>query len=136
MLGFDDDDSDVVAKTIRASLQINVDAAYFHIVTPLPGTRSYDDLAREDRITTREWTQYDSNHVVFAPKLLSASELQAGLWQAYREYYSISRIASRVFRSPRHLGARLGMNWSTRRKWKRMMANSSHLEGAALPRGC
>jgi radical SAM superfamily enzyme YgiQ (UPF0313 family) len=128
MLGFEDDDADVIAKTIRASLEIHVDAAYFHIVTPLPGTRPYDDLVSEDRITTREWTQYDSNHVVFTPKLLSAGELQAGLWQAYREYYSIRRIASRVFRSSRHLGARLGMNWSTRRKWKRMMARSSHLD--------
>jgi radical SAM superfamily enzyme YgiQ (UPF0313 family) len=128
MLGFDDDDPEVVAKTIRASLAINVDLAYFHIVTPLPGTKSYDDLAREDRITTRDWALYDSGHVVFTPKLLSPGELQAGLWQAYREYYSISRIASRVFRSPRQLGARLAMNWSTRRKSKRLMAKSSHLD--------
>ncbi len=126
MLGFDDDDSTVIAKTIRASFQINVDVAYYHIVTPLPGTRSYDGLAREDRITTRDWALYDSGHVVFSPKLLSAGDLQAGLWQAYREFYSISRIAGRVFSSPRHLLARLALNWSTRRKSMRMMAMSSH----------
>jgi radical SAM superfamily enzyme YgiQ (UPF0313 family) len=128
MLGFDNDDSDVVAKTIRASLEINVDLAYFHILTPMPGTMSYDDLAREDRITTRDWTQYDSAHVVFTPKLLSPGELQADLWQAYRKYYSIGRIARRVFRSPHQLGARLGLNWSTRRKWKRLMARFSYLD--------
>jgi radical SAM superfamily enzyme YgiQ (UPF0313 family) len=120
MLGFDDDDPDVIAKTIRASLAINVDAAYFHIVTPMPGTKLHDDLARENRITTRDWAQYDSGHVVFTPKLLSPAALQDAFRQAYREYYSIGRIASRVFRSPRQVITRLAINWSTRRKAKRL----------------
>jgi radical SAM superfamily enzyme YgiQ (UPF0313 family) len=125
MLGFDDDDPDVIAKTIRASHAINVDVAYFHIVTPLPGTKLHDDLARENRITTRDWAQYDSGHVVFTPKLLSPAALQDAFWQAYREYYSIGRLASRVFRSPRGVIARLSMNWSTRRKAKRLMVMAS-----------
>ena len=120
MLGFDEDDADVIAKTIRASLKINMDIAYFHIVTPLPGTRLFDELAREDRITTRDWSKYDSAHVVFTPRLMSPHELQAGWWQAYRHYYSMGRIARRVFRSPRRVGARVAMNWSTRRKSKRL----------------
>lgn len=129
MLGFDDDSPDVTAKTIRAAIAIKVDAAYFHIVTPLPGTRLHDDLARENRIATRDWAQYDSGHVVFTPKLLSPAALQAAFHQAYREYYSVGRIMSRAFRSPSRLAfARLALNWSARRKSKRLMARWSRLD--------
>ena len=121
MLGFDEDTPDVIAKTIRASLAINVDVAYFHILTPLPGTQLHNDLVRENRITTRDWAQYDSAHVVFTPKLLSPCALQDAFWQAYREYYSLGRIASRVLRSPRRAIVLLSLNCSARRKAKRMM---------------
>ncbi len=47
------------------------------ILTPFPGSRSYELLSAEGRITSREWHKYDSlQHVVFKPKHTSARALQ------------------------------------------------------------
>jgi len=49
------------------------------ILTPLPGTRLFEELKRERRLTTLDWGKYDFLfHVVFRPKHTSAFALM--LW--------------------------------------------------------
>jgi radical SAM superfamily enzyme YgiQ (UPF0313 family) len=47
------------------------------ILTPFPGSRLYEQLNKEGRITTRDWGKYDGlHHVVFRPGRTSALALQ------------------------------------------------------------
>jgi radical SAM superfamily enzyme YgiQ (UPF0313 family) len=49
------------------------------ILTPFPGSRLYEQLKKEGRITTTDWRKYDSlHHVVFRPKHMPPFLLQ--LW--------------------------------------------------------
>ena len=45
------------------------------IITPFPGTELFDNLKKQGRILTQNWGAYDTQHVVFKPKKMSAYEL-------------------------------------------------------------
>ena len=48
------------------------------ILTPFPGSALYEQLLKENRITSFDWRKYDSlQHVVFKPKHMPAWALQA-----------------------------------------------------------
>jgi len=52
VFGFDDDDRTVFKETFDFIMEANIDAAQFHILTPLPGTVTYSTLEREDALPT------------------------------------------------------------------------------------
>jgi len=96
VFGFDGDDAEVFDQTVDWARRCKVDTATFHILTPYPGTPLFARLDREGRITDRDWRRYDTAHVVFHPKQMSAAELQAGYERAYDRFYTWPAIAQRV----------------------------------------
>ena len=58
-------------------MKSHIDLVSLTILTPFPGSRIYEQLKKEGRITTHDWRKYDSlQHVVFKPKHMSAFSLQ------------------------------------------------------------
>ena len=52
-----------------------------------------------------DWDLFDTRHVVFRPARLSAEELEAGYWRAYREFYRWGAIvAGRLHQGQRCAG--------------------------------
>lgn len=96
MLGFDPDDQSVFERTLEFAHRANFDACQFTCVTPLPGTRLFNQLEAEGRILTWDWSHYDFLQPVFRPKLMTAGELQAGVKLCWREFYSPRKIAKRI----------------------------------------
>ncbi len=88
VFGMDDDDPDVFERTVDWTVAQGIETATFHVLTPYPGTRLYERMARAGRITTRDWERYDTRHAVFQPARMSAETLEAGYWRAYRRFYS------------------------------------------------
>lgn len=76
--------------------EFEVDAVQVSISTPLPGTPRF--TAMQDRLTSRDWSQYDFHHVVFEPDGMSGAALKAGHDWLTREFYRPWRIARRVWR--------------------------------------
>ena len=70
-----------------------VTTSTFHIQTPYPGTRLFETLARQGRITSGNWDLYDTRHVVYRPAKLAPEALEAGYHRAYREFYGWQNIA-------------------------------------------
>ena len=72
----------------------------------------YKRLSDEGRILTRDWEQYDAQHVVFQPLHMSPQELSAGHERAWKLVYRYGAIAKRLWGarafSPVALGANLG----------------------------
>ena len=93
VFGMDDDGQDVFRRTVDWAVERGITTATFHIQTPYPGTRVYARLAREGRILTRDWTLYDTRHVVYRPAQLQPETLKAGYDWAYREFYRWASIA-------------------------------------------
>ncbi|MBI5344716.1 MAG: B12-binding domain-containing radical SAM protein [Deltaproteobacteria bacterium] len=75
-----------------------LDAANFYILTPLPGTKLFQEMKDAGRLLHTEWDKYDANHVVFKPAKLTEKELLEGLISAYRDFYSLPSIAKRILR--------------------------------------
>lgn len=101
IFGFDHDTPDVFDETVEFVDNIAVDAAHFSILTPLPGTATFARMAGDDRITSYDWGDYDLYHAVFEPAQMTREQLEAGLWRAYRNFYSPKRMFRRW---RRHLG--------------------------------
>jgi radical SAM superfamily enzyme YgiQ (UPF0313 family) len=95
IFGFDHDDATVFDETVEFIDRIDVDAAHFSIITPLPGTQTFARMAMEERITSYNWGDYDLYHVVFSPARMDRDVLQAGLWRAYRRFYALRPRARR-----------------------------------------
>ncbi len=88
VLGFDHDRPDVFAKTADWIEQNRLECATFHILTPYPGTPLFAQMESEGRILHKDWSQYDTGHVVFRPKLMTADELAEGYAWCYRRLFS------------------------------------------------
>jgi radical SAM superfamily enzyme YgiQ (UPF0313 family) len=109
VFGLDDDGPDVFDRTVDWAVSQSVETATFHIMTPYPGTALHARIAAEDRITDDDWEHYDTRHVVFRPRHLTADQLLAGYRRAYDRFYgwaAIARGAARqttLRRAARHL---------------------------------
>jgi radical SAM superfamily enzyme YgiQ (UPF0313 family) len=87
VFGMDDDDNSVFDRTVEWAIEQGIETATFHILTPYPGTALYQRIAAQGRLTSDEWDLFDTRHVVFRPARMSAENLEAGYWRAYRDFY-------------------------------------------------
>lgn len=92
VFGMDDDDTTVFDRTVEWAIGQGIETATFHILTPYPGTALYERMAAQKRLLHSNWNLYDTRHTVFQPKQMTPSELEAGYWRAYREFYRWSAI--------------------------------------------
>ena len=80
----------------------------------VPGHRAERRLAAEGRIIHDDWDRYDTRHAVFRPAGMTAEQLEAGYWRAYRDFYrwrsilSARRHQGRPRRDARHLAYAAG----------------------------
>ena len=77
IFGADHDTRATFRETVRFAKAHHIESAQFMILVPLPGTPVFDEMDREGRLLSRDWSLYDAHHVVFQPKNMSTFELQA-----------------------------------------------------------
>jgi len=92
VLGFDQDGTDVFAKTAQWIEENRLECATFHILTPYPGTPLFRKLEEEGRLVHRDWSLYDTAHVVFRPKRMTEEELAQGYAWLYSRLFSHASI--------------------------------------------
>jgi radical SAM superfamily enzyme YgiQ (UPF0313 family) len=98
VFGLDHDDKDVFSRTVDWGIENAITTATFHVLTPYPGTRLYQNMEAEGRISTRNWDLYDTRHVVYKTRVLTAVELEQGYHWAYKEFYSWANILEASFK--------------------------------------
>ncbi len=92
VFGLDEDDEDVFKRTVEWGIENAITTSTYHILTPYPGTLLYRDLEKQGRLLTRDWNLYDTRHVVYQTKNITAEKLESGYHWAYREFYRWSNI--------------------------------------------
>ena len=92
VLGFDGDDRSVFQTTAEWIEANRLECATFHILTPYPGTPLFRQMEAEGRLLHRDWSRYDTAHVVFKPRLMSPEELALGYDWIYRRLFSLPSI--------------------------------------------
>jgi radical SAM superfamily enzyme YgiQ (UPF0313 family) len=88
VLGFDHDRADVFARTVEWVEANRLECSTFHILTPYPGTPLFRQMEAQGRLLHRNWDLYDTAHVVFRPKHMTAEELFDGYAWCYRRLFS------------------------------------------------
>lgn len=85
IIGLDCDDSRTIENTVEFVNKTNIDLPTFCMYTPLPGTGTFTEMERDNRILTKDWSKYNVATVVFKPKLMSPEGLQRKYEEAVRE---------------------------------------------------
>ncbi len=90
--GLPGETKDTIRKTIDYALELNPDSVQFSIITPFPGTRLFEELDREGKILTKDWSLYDGHYsCVFKPDNLTPQELEEAKRYAYRVWADFQR---------------------------------------------
>jgi radical SAM superfamily enzyme YgiQ (UPF0313 family) len=95
MFGFDGDDPSVFEETARFNIGANYDACAYSVLTPYPGTLTWYEMKKANRIFSFDWSKYDQGNVVYRPAGMSSDELRLGQISAYETFYKPSSIARR-----------------------------------------
>ena len=89
VFGSDEDKPETVEDTVRFCRKNNIESVQFLVLTPLPGTKNYQELG--DRVVIKDWNLYDGHHAVFSPKNFTREQLQELAIKGMEKFYSWSR---------------------------------------------
>lgn len=92
VFGLDEDDNQVFRRTVDWAVKNAITTSTFHILTPYPGTKLFQDFENQGRILTKNWDLYDTRNVVYQTKNISAENLKTGYDWSYKEFYSWNNI--------------------------------------------
>lgn len=95
VVGFDDDRKDCFARLAQWIEETRLECATFHILTPYPGTPLFQKMEAEGRLLHKDWSVYDTAHVVFQPKHMTPAELEHGYRWLYQRLFSHGSIWKR-----------------------------------------
>lgn len=110
VFGLDADDPSVFGRTVDWVVRNRIETVTAHILTPYPGTVFHRRMEEAGRIVDRDLSHYDTAHVVFTPKRMTAEELYEGYLRVYRDVYSLRNIFRRLPRSGRQIAPYLLFN--------------------------
>ncbi len=89
VFGSDEDTVETIRQTTRFAKRNRLESVQFLILTPLPGTRFYNEIDAEGRLLTHRWNLFDGHHVTFQPRRMSLYQLQRETFCAMRRFYSL-----------------------------------------------
>lgn len=98
IVGFDTDDLRVFKDTLEFIDRNEIMYPFFSILTPMPGTKLFDDVKAEGRLDHERWDLYDTRHVVFQPKLMTRDQLMDGYVYLYEQAYGLEMTMKRLER--------------------------------------
>jgi radical SAM superfamily enzyme YgiQ (UPF0313 family) len=92
IVGYDFDSEKTFNELIDFIAETKLLMPLINILTPFPGTELFKRLEQEGRILHRDWSKYDTQNVVFAPRFQSPDELAEGYRKIVRAVYSYDAI--------------------------------------------
>lgn len=92
MLGNDPDTKEIFQATSKFCKSNYLSYVQYSVLTPLPGTEIYHQYEKDNRLLHKNWSHYDGLHVVFQPKNMTPSELQTGMLNCFKSFYSYSNL--------------------------------------------
>ncbi len=88
IVGADTDNIDTIRRTTDFAIANGIDTVQVIALTPLPGTRVFEEMRAKGRILHTDWSKYNLQHVVFRPQEMSPSALQMEMLKANLRFYS------------------------------------------------
>lgn len=92
IFGLDEDTEDVFDRTAEWAIESGITTVTHHILTPYPGTALFAELDKSKRILTRNWSLYDTRHLIFKHPKISQGKMEEGYKRAYDHFYQWGNI--------------------------------------------
>jgi radical SAM superfamily enzyme YgiQ (UPF0313 family) len=124
MAGSDAEGVESIHATTRFIIEEDIDSIQFAVLTPLPGTSVFDEMDRQGRLLTKDWSLYDGHHAVFRPARMSACTLMDETITAMSRVYAKRRIPGLLLRGKLKRAMTFLYAGSQVRRWCR---NNRHL---------
>ena len=115
VFGLDEDDGSIFKSTLEWIVKNKIETVTSHILTPYPGTKLYKALLAENRIVDFNLASYNTAHVVYKPKNMTAEELYNGYLWIYKELYTFKNIMKRLPKSKKQWIPFLSFNFFYRK---------------------
>lgn len=115
IFGFDHDDRSTFSEVADFVDRARLEGFYYSLLTPYPGTPFYDQMEAEGRIVERDWSLYDTDHVVYRPRMMDAETLTKGYRWAWRRSLTWRSILTRLLGARNQLIFFGPMNYGMRR---------------------
>jgi len=96
MNGFWEDDAEKIKNRFRAVDEIDPDCAVMMLLTPMPGTQSWRQGLKQNRIESLDLDNWDALHTIMPTRHLSRKELGELCAQANREFFSQTERIERI----------------------------------------
>ena len=127
VFGLDGDDEGVFDRTYEFVQKAKLESPYFSILTPYPGTRLCQKLAKERRIIDHDWSNYNTNTVVYRPQGMTAQQLFDGYFRLQNAVHTVPAIVQRFWGTTSKANFWLPMNYGFRRSIKKLTARAREL---------
>jgi len=96
IVGYDFDSPETIDELIDFIQDSHLIMPLINILTPLPGTELFKRLEEEGRILHKDWSKYDTKHVVFTPSGMSPEDLLEGYRKVVTTVYSFESILEKL----------------------------------------
>jgi radical SAM superfamily enzyme YgiQ (UPF0313 family) len=88
VVGFDHDRPGCFKELVDWIVDVRMESATYHVLTPYPGTPLFRQMEGEGRLLHKDWSLYDTAHVVFRPKHMTPEQLAEGYAYCYDRTFS------------------------------------------------
>ncbi len=124
IFGMDGDTPEKLRRRADYMIRSDVDVMQTTYLTPLPGTRLFDQLQNQDRLLytdfPQDWDRYDMTEVVHQPKGMIPESLTQAMHESNERMYAwpvLMRKAMRTFRETRNPMATM-FAWQSNRNYR------------------
>ena len=102
IFGFDNDDQSIFKETVEFLIESRVAFTQLVLLTPYPGTKTFNDLQKEGRILSYDWSKYNNLKLVFKPLGMTADQLLEGFYWARHKFDSFPSMIKRFWANRSH----------------------------------
>ncbi|HEY0784214.1 MAG TPA: radical SAM protein [Thermoanaerobaculia bacterium] len=110
IFGFEQDTPESFDKVLDFAVDNRLAMVNCGIMTPFPGSVTYDKAVRDEKIVDFRWGQYTGTHMVWRHPTMSKAEIEARYDDFRRRFYSWSSIVKRLWANRAHPLYYLTMN--------------------------
>ncbi|MBI5541516.1 MAG: B12-binding domain-containing radical SAM protein [Bacteroidia bacterium] len=100
IIGFDTDTKESIDRRLKFMLRHRINSMSVAYLTPLPGTKSYNNLVKENRIIKndypKDWSKYNFLNVLYQPKNMTPEELAEKYFDIIVALYKRKNILMRA----------------------------------------
>lgn len=96
VVGADGDTLESIKATAKFVSDNGIAVPRFYILTPIPGTKFWDEMQAQNRIYNADIYSYNSCEAVHFPKNMTPEELTKAYWDLYNEVYTMRSIVKRT----------------------------------------